>query len=117
MPKQKLSEIEIMKAYKAAGLFESDSAFADDLSVSRQTMSQWLNDIYKPQSTWLRLTALLHKDNWRGKMCVDLLNARGLEDDIPCVCLEKTGDNGPCPKHGHGSTVSAPLRVSEKAGA
>ena len=95
----KLTEPEIMGAYKAAERIETDAQFARELMVSRQRMGQWLVGTHAPDKDWLQLTALVFNGKWQSQMAVDLLKHRGLEDDVPCICLEVIGDNGHCPKH------------------
>jgi len=96
MPKRTIPDV--LKAYKAAEQFESDSAFAEALSLSRQVMSHWMNGRYTPTGEWLQTMAIVKRGQWQGDMAVDLLKLRGME--IPCVCLDLVGDNGVCPKHG-----------------
>jgi len=97
MPKQ-LSQIDILKIYRNTGLYPSDTAFADEIKVSKQTLSQWMTGVHEPSLSWLRLTAVLHRGNWRGMMAVDMLKARDQEDQIPCTCDDDAPDQN-CPKH------------------
>ena len=96
MPKRTIPDV--LKAYKAAEQFESDSAFAEALSLSRQVMSHWMNERHAPTNEWLQAMATVKRGQWQSDMAVDILKLRG--QDIPCICLEVLGDNGICPKHG-----------------
>lgn len=100
MPKSNLATVaDVFRAYQAAELL-SDEEFARALSVSRQTLHNRRKRTYYPKKDWLITTARLYAGEWQSDLAVDILKLLGLEDDIPCICLEVIGDNGPCPKHG-----------------
>ena len=95
---KKLTVPEVLKAYKIAERFKTDNDMADALSLSRQVLSHWMTERHAPTNEWLRSMAIVYRSRWQGDMAVDLLKLR--KQDIPCICLEMIGDNGPCPKHG-----------------
>lgn len=96
---------DILKAYKAAEQFETDDAMAEALGVSRQVFSHWMNERHQPDPENLRDMTIRFAGKWQGDMAVDIL--KNMESDIPCICLEQIGDNGPCPKHGQAHWVAA----------
>ncbi len=98
---KKPSEIEILQACKQEQGFETDSAFAEALGVSRQNLYQWLNGIHKPSTDLLKLMALINMpvSEWKAKLAIDLLKARSMEHEIPCSCTADGQVNPFCPKH------------------
>ena len=93
---KKITEADVLEAYRAAQQM-NQSEFAAALGMSRQSYSAYVNEGRKQDLAGLRETALKEVGTWIGDLAVDLLKVRG--SDIPCVCLEMIGDNGPCPKH------------------
>lgn len=77
MTTKKLSVGEILTAYQKAQGFETDTALADALGVSRQSVWQWLNDIHKPSVMWLQVLALSNPGTWKEELANDLLKALG----------------------------------------
>jgi len=105
------TEIDILQACKKEQAFETDSAFAEALGVSRQKLYQWLNGIHKPSTDLLKLMALVNMpiSLWKAQLAISLLKVRKLEHEIPCSC-EPNGEPNPlCPKH------FEPVLVAEKA--
>lgn len=117
MPKTKNlpTEADILRAYQAEQEFQTDTAFADALLVTRGKMSNWLNHVHYPDLPWLLQTARLFAGKWQSDLAVDILRRRGNEDDIPCVCTDAIGDNGPCPKHSDPTPSPSP-KSSHPAG-
>ena len=102
MPKREATEADILRKYQRMQEFQTDTAFADALTVSRQKMSSWLKGFHYPEFGWLVQIARLFAGSWQSDLAVELLRRRGNEEDIPCICSEEIGDNGPCPKPKHG---------------
>lgn len=101
MPKSKEQTVpDILRKYQDAQGFETDMAFADALSISRQSMSQWLNETHQPSVDVLKLWALMYVflSPWKSRMAVELLKTMGHEGEVPCTCLQM-GDNIYCPRH------------------
>ena len=99
MIKTRFTEAEIFEAYRIANQL-SDTEFARELQVSKGRLSHWMNARHYPPLEWLTVTAREFTGKWQSDLAVYILRKRGNEDDIPCVCEDVIGDNGPCPKHG-----------------
>lgn len=118
------TEIEILQACKQEQGFETDSAFAEALGVSRQNLYQWLNGIHKPSTDLLKLMALIHMPvaPWKAKLAIGLLKARSMESEIPCSCAADGRVNPFCPKHfesvaekAHQLPLPTPTKKNERA--
>lgn len=92
---KKRTEADVIREFQSSHEL-TPSELADAFGVSRQTVHNWLTAVHLPSSDWLTAVAMEERD-WKQQMAVDLLTLRGAA--VPCVCLEKIGDNGPCPKH------------------
>lgn len=93
---KKITEAEVLEYYRELrGLGRTE--FAAELGMSRQSYSTYINNGVKPDLEGLQESARKYVGTWIGDLCVALLSVRGAE--IPCICLEKIGDNGTCPKH------------------
>lgn len=77
--KKKLTIGEILTAYEKANGYKSDGAFAKALGVTRQSMSQWLNDVHKPDANWLSVMAMTHMGSWKAELAKDLLRAMDVD--------------------------------------
>jgi transcriptional regulator with XRE-family HTH domain len=92
---------EILRKYQQEQGCETDAAFAEALGIDRQRLSQWMTETHQPSVDVLKVWAMLYiiTTPWKARMAVELLKAMGLEEEIPCTCLELVGDNEYCPKH------------------
>lgn len=95
------SEIDIFQACKKEQGFATDSAFAEALGVSRQSLYQWLNGVHKPSTDLLKLMALVNMPvkPWKATLAISLLKARNMQSEIPCTCQSDGSVNPFCPKH------------------
>jgi len=93
----KLTEVEIIQAYQSAEGLETWHELAAALGLSCTVVGNWLRGLCGPDGDWLRRQAL-KMAGWQSEMAIALLEARG--EEVPCICLDQIGDNGPCPKHG-----------------
>ena len=100
MPKTKnlKTESDVFEAFRAEHEL-NDTDFAYALAISKGRWSNWKAMRHYAPREWLIQTARVFSGAWQSELAADLLRRRGFEDDIPCVCLELIGDNGPCPKH------------------
>lgn len=75
----KKSEAQILEDCKRTQGFETDTAFAEALGVSRQNLYQWLNGKGKPSLDVLKLWRLEYVATapWRNELANQLLQARG----------------------------------------
>ena len=84
----------------------------DIFDVSKQRAFAYLKGEGKPSTENLQRVAIQCVGEMPGLLANRMLTIRG--EAIPCVCLEKIGDGGSCPKHG--ATVAVPLAVTAEAG-
>lgn len=91
------SELAIFRYYQERAELETDSALADALDIDRRRLFNWLSGRQSPDLEWLQSVTVKYAGNWQSHLAVDMLTLR--EQEIPCLCLEYIGDNGPCPKH------------------
>lgn len=91
------TEADILEGYRQAeDLKKAD--FARELKISRQRLNNYLQGISRPDSSivldWLRngYADFVHE------MALEIF-VRRPELERPCICLERIGDNGPCPRH------------------
>ena len=76
---------DILEAYQREAQVEVDAEFARMLGVKRQSLFAWKLGKYQPQLNWLRITAFMNWETWKGRMAVELLKVMGHEDQIPSV--------------------------------
>lgn len=93
-----LSEMDIFRVWQAKKGFRSDAEFARALEISRSRLNNWLAEINAPPTEWLQALARDFAGEWQSELAAETLEFR--EADVPCVCSQYIGDNGPCPKHG-----------------
>lgn len=105
-----VSEMDIFRLWQARQGLNVDSRFADALGISRAKLWNWYNGINEPETEGLQEIALAYRGKWQCELAVEVLNFR--KADVPCVCLESIGDNGPCPKHG-GALPEGPAQRQE----
>ena len=92
----KITDSDIFKAYQAAeGLSQSDMAEA--LGITRQGVHNYLKGT-RPTTEFVLRWFLHGSTDWVKEMALEIF-ARRPGHEVPCVCLERIGDNGPCPRH------------------
>lgn len=85
MPKTKKTVKDILEQHQREQGIEVDAEFARALGVKRQSLYAWKQGEYAPQLNWLRITAFMNWETWKGRMAVDLLKVMGHEDQVPTV--------------------------------
>lgn len=95
---EKTSDAQIIKAYKSISNIEKDVEMAKALGISRQCMSNYMRGVSQPEFDILKKWFFGSYPAWVRAMTLDIYKNRP-SDHVPCVCLERLGDNGPCPQH------------------